>query len=121
MKQKVNHMVFENNDLAGLWTIDVDKIKKHNKDYWKCVDIIIEMYCDLHPDEMTYLKVANATERDETNTHGANKSGSMRQAISLPISLLYTLKDFDNRIFSDKKKLHTFMKRYPALRTRNEV
>lgn len=117
--KKVENLVFNNNDLAGLWTIDGHEVRRvfGEKKYWQGVDEIIRLYSELHPHEMTVTKVDNEIDRNSaSNEFASNKSGSARKALSLPSRLLLVLKDYDPEIIKNKKKRTAFMKRYPFLR-----
>lgn len=107
------HIVYDDHgEMTGLYSIDVDKAKKLY-DFWEGVDAIVQAYVKIHPKETKAMLALNAeTRASNKNEHGTNKAMSQRHALSLPSTLYYKLEEYDPALFDDKKKLHTFMRRY---------
>ena len=112
-----NHVLTKDGDLAGLYTINVDEIKKKYS-LWPATKVIIEQYQMLHPQEMRDQYAVN-NEIRETNkkASGANESGSMRHALSLPQGLMFVIEELEPKMFTEKKTLHQFMSNFPAFTT----
>lgn len=117
---KESHVYDKGGNLEGLWTIDGAKAREEfgNKQFWQGVDQILRLYREINPNEMDRADYENIDKKLNNKTAtGASKTGSMREAINIPYGLYLVLIDYEPRIFRDKKMRHSFMKRYPALRS----
>ena len=112
-----HHVLTKDGDLAGLYTINVDEIKKKYA-LWPAVKVIVEQYTMLHPQEMQDQYAVNHEIRETNlNSTGSNASGSMRHALSLPQGLMFVVEELEPKMFTEKKNLHQFMSNFPALTT----
>ena len=124
MAEQSENLVFKNDDIAGLYTIDGFEVRRvfGIKRFWQGVDEIIRLYGELHPNEMILTKVDNElTKKENMNDFGSSTTGAHRKALSLPAGLLLVLKDYEPTIISNKKTRAQFMRRYPHLRACNTV
>lgn len=111
-------------DVSGLWTIDGKKARDEFGDsrYWEGVDKIVDIYKDMHPVDYDAAIRENVDIRlGNHNQYGSNKAKSTRIALNLPYGLYLVLVEYDSRMFRDKKKRETFMKRFNALRACDTV
>lgn len=119
--QNEHHVYKPDGSLAGLHSIDVEKAKKVYG-YWEGIDAIVQAYTLIHPQEMRQTVLENQVIRENNyNQFGAGKSKGIRHGLSIPPGLYNVLNEYDPEMFSDKRKLHTFMKNYKGLRTCKEV
>jgi hypothetical protein len=111
------HLVTSNGALLGLHTVNV-KAAQDQYEYWEGVEEIIKAYTRIRPGEMAAIIADNRLQQTQ-NFHatGRNASGSQRQTIGLPFSLTLLLDEYDPDLLTDKRKLHTFMRLFPGLRT----
>ena len=90
---------------------------------WRIIDGLVRDYTTLHPEEMREwvetMRDIRRSKRDERL--GMNKSGSMRQALALPMGLAVLIKKYDPEVFSDKKIMHQFMKLFPGFRIPSRI
>lgn len=118
-KQQVEHIVYQGDDIAGLYTIDGFEVRRvfGNKRFWEGMDEIMRLYKELHPHEIDVVSVDNAIQKDKNmNQYGSTQEGVHRLALQIPIGLLNIMKDYEPTIIKDNKLRHAVMKRYPFLR-----
>ena len=121
---KESHVYKDDGELAGLYTIDGFKVREAfgNKKFWQGADEIVRLYTQLNPNEMQVAATENAaTKAGNFNDLGTNDSKSMRQALNIPYALYLVLIDYELTLLRNKKTRSAFMKRYPMLRTCNQV
>ncbi len=116
------HLTFNSDgSLKGLHRIDVEKCKKLYG-YWEGIDAIVQAYTKLHPQEMKQTVFENQMTRESNyDAFGAGRQKSIRHGLSLPGGLFHVLKEYDEELFKDSKKLQKFMRDYKGLRTCKEV
>ena len=118
------HIYNVKGELEGLFTVDGKEARRvfGNKRFWEGVTEVISKYSEINPSEMKYAQLENqATRVDNINKFGSNESGSFRHVLNIPYGLYLALIDYEPRLFRDKKTRTEFMKRYPQLRTCEQV
>lgn len=111
------HIVAINGNMLGFNAIDIGAAHTHY-DYWDGIDEIIRAYAHLNPAEMAATLADNKMQRDNAiNATGANQSGTQRSTIGIPFGLMLYLEEYDAELFTNKRTLHEFMRRYLGLRT----
>ena len=113
------HLVLsQDGQLLGLYTIDIDAVKKVHGGGWDAVDKIIEIYTHLNPKEVKETIDTNTALKSLAyNEHASNTSKTYRHALSLPVGLVRYLEEFNPTLFSNPKTMHQFMQRYKGFRT----
>lgn len=118
-KQKVGeeHIVSVDGRMLGFHTIDVSTARQFYG-LWDGVDAIIRDYAKVNPAEMAETLASNKMKRDKAfSDTGAGKTNVFRHTISIPMGLMLYLEEFEPTLFSNKKTLHEFMRRYKGFRT----
>ena len=113
-------VVDKKGNLKGLYSLSGTKAQEiyGKRDIWKAVDEIIRQYAMVHPNEIKEQRVENMlTKQNNFNDFASTESGSFRQALEIPVGLFNILVEYENTLFTNKKTLHTFMKRYPLFTT----
>lgn len=113
------HLVLsQDGQLLGLYTIDIDAVKKVHGGGWEAVDKVIEIYSHLNPKEVAETIKNNTHTKDTAyNEHTSNASKTFRHALSLPVGLVRYLEELNPTLFSNPKTMHEFMLRYKGFRT----
>lgn len=96
----------------------VDLTGMEYTDNWDAVDQAIRDYTDINPTETRAVIVQNAAIRNSNYTKfGSDKEKTMRHGASLPPGLYFKLLQIMPDLFTNKRKLHHFMKVYKGFRT----
>jgi hypothetical protein len=102
----------------GVYVVNV---AQHTEN-WDAVDEAIREYTQIHPMETQAIVVQNAAIRNSNYTKfGSNKGKTMRHGASLPPGLYFKLQQIMPDLFTNKRKLHHFMKVYKGFRTCDTV
>lgn len=116
-----SHVYKSDGSLAGIHTIDAEKARQLYG-YWEGIDAIIQAYTMLNPKEMKQTVIENQAIRENNyDKFGSGKSKGFRHGLSIPHGLMNTLLDYDENMFTEKKNMQEFMRRYKGLRTCKEV
>ena len=112
------HLRFDKNGaLLGLYRVGDTA---DNTNSWEAIDQAIRDYASIHPAETELTVRENAMKRD-ASIIGSNKSKTMRHSVSLPVALYFKLQQIMPDLFTNKNKLHLFMKKYQGFRTCTRV
>jgi len=104
-------------NLDGLFALDINKFK--GGDLWDKIHMVMSEYYILHPNEIRETvsrntELRNTRANDFASVKGKNNS-SMRWLLNIPAALMFKLEEVEPRLFSDKKFLHKFTKKYKGL------
>lgn len=101
---------------VGVQYVDTDGIE--NAGSWVAVDIVVRDYATINPIEVREIVEENALTRvNNKYGTGAMHSKTARHAVSVPVGLMHKLEAVMPDIFTNKKKLHHFMKCYKGFTT----
>jgi len=115
MDLNTEHLRFNNGGLAGLYRLDTSKVT--GIDLWAKLDMVINEYVKIHPNEMKMLVYENkAIGNSRMNSLASNKNKTVRWGASLPPALMFKLEEVEPMLFSSKKLFNSFLKRYKGLR-----
>ena len=112
------HWKVENGVFKGLYTISGAKAKEVYGEgkLWEGVEHIISDYIRVHPEEMKEQLVYNKITKDNNfNQFGSDVNNAYRHAMEIPVGLHTVLNEYHPQLFTDRKKLNLFMKKYPGL------
>jgi hypothetical protein len=119
------HWVLDNKgNLKGLYALSGQKALDvyGKRDLWQAVDQIVRQYAQIHPNEIKEQRIENQLTRDNTfNEYASNQTGTFRQALEIPVGLFNVLFEYESTLFTNKKTLHEFMKRYPIFTTAKSI
>lgn len=102
----------------GLMDIDVTNVYGNNT--WSKIQMVIEAYTKVHPEEIKEIVLDNATIAN-TRNNDFGKSGKLRYSIRIPAGLLFKLEQVEPQLFANKKMLNQFMEKYKGFRVCQKV
>lgn len=117
MRPGEEHLVKDKSGaLLGLYRLDVDKARQHYG-LWDGVEALVQEYVKLHPQEVALAVAENKQTKDIAyNKFSSTKGNAMRHSLSLPPGLMFKLEQFEPTLFTNRKTLHEFMRRYEGFR-----
>lgn len=98
--------------------LHVDTSKQMDIDVWGVVDEVVRDYVSIHRNEVAMQIAQNdLTKRQNINRTGGNKTKTVRHALSIPIGLSIVLSRVMPDLFTNRRKLHHFMRTYKGFTT----
>lgn len=92
--------------------IPVVEIGSHG-DKWDKIEELIKDYAKLNPDEMVrQLEAIKYARRVQMNDTASSKAKSLRWGISLPAGLLLLIKKFYPEVFTERREMRKFMRKF---------
>lgn len=84
-------------------------------DEWGMIEGLIADYGRMHAEELkVFLHGVKMVRSSQKNNTASNASKTMRHALCLPQELMVLLKRYVPDLFTDKKKMRKFMKKFPG-------
>lgn len=99
----------------GLMDIDVSNVYGNNT--WKKIEMVIQAYTKVHPQEIKEIVLDNASIANSNQ----NLSKKMRYSVRIPAGLLFKLEQVEPTLFANKKMLNQFMEKYKGFRVCQKV
>lgn len=100
--------------------MDINAKNAHGDNVWTKVEMVIQAYARVHPQEIKDTVSDNAR-RVAMMKNDFGSGNKLRFGVSIPHGLLFKLQNVEPKLFTDKKLMNEFMKRYKGFRVCQKV
>jgi hypothetical protein len=100
--------------------MDIDVTNAYGNNTWKKIEMVIQAYSKVHPEEIKEIVHDNAYIA-QTQKNEFAKAGKMRYSVRIPAGLLFKLEQVEPKLFANKKMLNQFMEKYKGFRVCQKV
>lgn len=100
--------------------MDIDVSNVYGNNTWKKIEMVIQAYTKVHPEEIKEIVMDNATFAN-TRKNERGTVGKMRYSVRIPAGLLFKLEQVEPQLFASKKMLNQFMEKYKGFRVCQKV
>lgn len=100
--------------------LDINTKKVYGDNLWTKVEMVIQAYAKVHPQEIRE-QIEQNSQIVNTRKNDFAVKGKLRWGLSMPVGLLFKIEQVEPNMFSNKKLMNEFMKRYKGFRVCQRV